>query len=888
MPYITLIVSNSHLSDADTLAASLKETGHGVSVALSAHQDNLADHLTQTPDLILFDLLLVREDSSLLRELYETHAWRLPVILLTDPDDRELAIQYMQVEARDFCRWDDPDHLAAIIERELQVLGFRSQFKKVQRERDTLLQRHRTLLETMPTGVFEIDLNGIIRFASSGMHRLFGYSEDALIGKSIARLLQPDERARWSKLIARLSDEYTEPASLQGTFVHRDGSPLEVSLDWNYRYDDEGKVTGFLAVCVDMTGLKRSEKLAQQYNDIFHSLQAGVMVFCKEESTGSWQIRAVNPAGCHLLGRNRQMIESQRLDVALPALMTCNIRDRIEEVHSTGETLHLESIEYCDEVVHDRVWKVDLFLVKPDCVGMAFEDITERNRAMQALRDSEARYRSLIEQSTSGIYLMQDGRLQMVNQRFLELLEITEEEATAPDFDMLAFVDVESRPVFEERARLYLIGEEAPERYEFTLVTKSGKRKIIEAVVSELTVQGEPAVQGIFRDISERKRLAEELAHSQKLEAVGRLAGGMAHEFNNVLTAIDGNLELGMLNLKQDHAAWEDFNEIRTIVGKSATLTQQLLLFNQKRPAVEKVLDVNGLLRDMETMIRKLVGEDVELRLSCKADVSIIPMVRLHMEQIILTLVANAREAMPEGGKLRISTRNEWIGESSIGSLRELLPGGYLRLTVEDAGAARWINRDSDVLDEADVEILEKTGGLGLSTVYALVAQIGGAVRLYSDKTGGGVFELYLPCAGNAPQPVETDSTSGDLAGKGNELILVVEDDETVRDCIRRTLEHYDYKVITAASGEEALERFREQPNAYTLLLTDIVMPGINGLELAETIRAEDQLLPVLYFSGYLQSTLFQDGVLQQNAPYLKKPFSPGELLRKVREVIDT
>lgn len=393
---------------------------------------------------------------------------------------------------------------------------------------------------------------------------------------------------------------------------------------------------------------------------------------------------------------------------------------------------------------------------------------------------------------------------------------------------------------------------------------------------------------GVAQDITERRTLEQHLRQSQRMEAIGRLAGGVAHDFNNMLTVILGNSELLLGQVATGDAMWEDLREIRDASKRAATLTAQLLAFSRKQVLMPQVLDLNALVTDSSTMLRRLIGEDVELVTQLGADLSLVRVDPGQIGQVIMNLAINARDAMPNGGKLTIETANATLDEAYAGRHMTVTPGHFVMLAVSDTGVGMDATTQSRIFEPFfTTKALGKGTGLGLSTVYGIVKQSGGNIWVYSEPGQGSVFKIYLPRADKTTPSAEPGSkVSGQEMG-GTETVLLIEDEDVVRNLVRTILQRHGYTVLEAPDGTEAMGVLGRHLGRVHLLLTDVVIPQMSGPELAEQVAASRPETRVLYMSGYTDNAIVHHGVLDQGLAFLQKPFTPETLLRKVREVLD-
>jgi PAS domain S-box-containing protein len=401
-----------------------------------------------------------------------------------------------------------------------------------------------------------------------------------------------------------------------------------------------------------------------------------------------------------------------------------------------------------------------------------------------------------------------------------------------------------------------------------------------------LIFQNEPAILSTFSDISERKRLEQELYRSKKMDALGRLAGGVAHDFNNVLTIILGISMLALNRLGQSDILRGDLEEIKKAAERAASLTQQLLAFSGRQMRGPSTLDLGEVVAALQTMLQRLIGEDVNLEIVSEPGLGHVKADRVQLEQIIMNLVVNARDAMLHGGKLTLQTANfEITDDSSQG--RVLAPGPYVILTAKDTGQGMDAETQSRVFEPFfTTKGPGKGTGLGLSTVYGIVKQLGGLISVDSEVGRGTTFTVYLPKVEPVVEAVEGDQARSILP-RGTETILLVEDEPGVRALVSETLQVYGYTVLEARHGIEALLIGTQFTSTISLLMTDVVMPQMSGREVADRLLPLRPRMRVLYTSGYTDEAVVHYGVENAEQDFLPKPFSPEGLVRKVRDLLD-
>jgi signal transduction histidine kinase/ActR/RegA family two-component response regulator len=435
-----------------------------------------------------------------------------------------------------------------------------------------------------------------------------------------------------------------------------------------------------------------------------------------------------------------------------------------------------------------------------------------------------------------------------------------------------------------------------PISYQGRMATVSVMRDISEQKQAKTAYQQAVIyAQELRAEISERKRseklraeLEEQLRHSQKLEAIGRLAGGVAHDFNNLLTAILGYAGMALETLPAQHPARSDIQGIQNTVQRAANLTRQLLAFARKQIINPHVFNPNDLVLNLEKMLNRLIDADIKLTTTLASDLAPVKADPSQLEQVLVNLAVNARDAMPNGGELIIETANVTLDHHYARRHAEITPGEYVLLAVSDTGFGMTEEVKRRLFEPFfTTKEVGKGSGLGLATCFGIVKQIGGHIRVYSELDQGTTFKIYLPQAEGTAHPL-VKSEPLDLLALGTETILLAEDEGAVRDLAAYALRQQGYTVLEAANGREALHLARTPPEKEIhLLVTDIVMPRMGGTELAEHLKAVRPSLKVLFMSGYTDSNIIRYGLPQPGTGFLHKPFSTQRLIRKVRDMLD-
>jgi two-component system, cell cycle sensor histidine kinase and response regulator CckA len=511
-----------------------------------------------------------------------------------------------------------------------------------------------------------------------------------------------------------------------------------------------------------------------------------------------------------------------------------------------------------------------------------------------SLSQSEERYRDYFENAKDAIYVHDlTGRYIMVNKAGEDLIGYSREEIL-----QMRISDVVPQLCLEQiHQRLKeKLADHSLTIYEVEAIRKDGSRVPIEVSSRLIYENGVPvAVQGSARDISERKRAEEalrasqlQLQQSQKLEAIGQLAGGVAHDFNNMLTAIIGYTDLSLRRVGLENPIRRNLEETKKAAERAASLVRQLLAFSRKQILEPKVLDLNDVVKDMHKMLTRLIGENIKLATRLQTDLGSVKADPCQVEQIIVNLVVNARDAMPRGGRVTIETANVVIDERTAARHVAVNPGEYVMLAVSDTGSGMDQETQSRIFEPFfTTKEVGKGTGLGLSTVYGIVKQSGGNIWVYSELGLGTVFKVYLPRIDETTANTIAQQAQEINAPRGTETILLVEDEDVVRGLTRNILMQAGYNVLDAKSGYEAIRLCHAHGGPIDLLLTDVVMPEISGKEVADRLSELRPSIRVLFMSGYTDEAIVQHGVLDANVKFIQKPFTWVALTRKVREVLN-
>jgi two-component system, cell cycle sensor histidine kinase and response regulator CckA len=506
----------------------------------------------------------------------------------------------------------------------------------------------------------------------------------------------------------------------------------------------------------------------------------------------------------------------------------------------------------------------------------------------EAVRESEKKYRNLFETVTDAIFIVdRGGRILEVNEAACRQLGYSRQELLALSLDRIS-----GQPHADISATQQRISDQGHAVYHTTHLRRDGSALPVELAVTAIAFGDNPGFIGVARDLTERQRVEEEkrqleiqLQQAVKMESIGLLAGGIAHDFNNLLTSILGNAEMAQAALPADSSQAAPLREILKAGNSAAALTRQLLAFSRKQIIQPRLIDLNDLIIQMNTMLFRLIGEHITFKTALGQDLAPVKVDPGLVEQILINLVVNARDAMPDGGTLTVETTGVRLGKKYQALHLANESGKYVMLAVSDDGPGMTAEVKARLFEPFFTTKPKGRGtGLGLATTYGAVKQSGGHIEVYSELGKGTTFKVYFPAASGSVEtlePIETVTPTGD------ETVLLVEDDPDVRSLSSEMLSSLGYRVIAAAAGAQALEMVTQRKEPIHLLLTDVVLPGMNGRQLAEKLTAVHPETRVLFTSGYTEDIIVHRGVLDQGLSFIGKPYSRDSLAAKIRQILD-
>ena len=710
----------------------------------------------------------------------------------------------------------------------------------------------------------------------------FALEEDDLVGRSHYEVF-PEIPPHWKEEHRRcLAGETIKKA--EEPFPRKDGSTDWVRRELHPWYDLEGRVGGLIMFAEVVTerrkereALKKSE---EKFSKLFHANPHGITLSTLEEG----RYIEVNEAFLQQIGwQKHEVIGKTSMDIGLWA----NPQDRETAKRIIKERGFLRNFHVNfrrkNGEVYPCEWSCEVISLDGEkCILSVVTDISERIKIEQALRESEEKYRIIVENANDAIFIAQDGVVKFPNPRTLELVNVSREELEKTNF--IEFIHPDDRQRVLQNYEKRLRGEKLPSTYTFRVIRDPDEVRTVEISAVLTQWDGRPATLNFLRDITEQKQLEAQLHRAQRMEAIGTLAGGIAHDFNNLLMGIQGNASLILMDLKPDDPLADRVRDIQESVRRGAELTRQLLGFARGGKYHVEPTDINRLTKQTCDLFAR-TKKEIKVYEKYQKDLWTTDVDRTQIEQVLLNIFVNAWQAMPGGGELFVETENVNLTGNYVKG-HEALPGRYVKISITDTG----VGMDESVMERIfdpffTTKELGRGTGLGLASAYGIIKSHGGLITVYSEKGKGSTFNIYLPASGS--QVVQESTTAASQLQMGSETVLIVDDEETVLKVGARMLEQLGYRVYKAQSGKQALEVFRKHKEQIKLVILDMIMPGMGGAEVFSTIKSEKPDIKVLLSSGYSMNGQAQEILRRGCDGFIQKPVDLSKLSNIVREILD-
>jgi len=913
-------------SDARLAVRELRAAGYEPTWKRVDTESEYLSSLEQFPDVILADFSMPQFDAMRALELLQERELDIPFIIVSGTIGEDLAVEALQRGAQDYLLKDRLGRLGSAVEQALQA----KRLRQSQRQAQEQLHLQSQALAAAANGILITDKDGSVLWANPAFSTLTGYALDEVLGKN-PRFLKSDRHE--PLFYEDLWQTIVSGRVWKGEEVNRrkDGSEYDIEQVITPVRNADGAITRFIAIQQDISDRKRAEAVLRERSSLA-TLTADVGLAL----TTSFTLREMLELCTGSLVRN--------LGAAFARVWTLNERENVLELQaSSGLYTHIDGPHgrvpvgkfkigliaqqrqplltndvLDDPRIGDRKWArreglisfagyplvlddrlvgvVAIFARQPlneatlDAMAAVANQIAlgiVRKRTEDSLRATNEKLKSLVRASPLAIVAVDpDLKVLEWNPAALRIFGWTEAEVLGEPIPIIPEAEkTEIRAaVRAERA------SELPTEQRVQRLKKDGSLVDV-SLWSAPLCDSHGGIVGSLRlmaDITERIRLEDQFRQAQKMEAVGRLAGGVAHDFNNLLTVIGGFADVALEGLDPSDGVAENIQEIKKASDRAASLTRQLLAFSRRQILASEIVDLNTLILDTQKMLSRLLGEDVELRLALADGLGRIEADPGQIEQILMNLAVNARDAMPTGGQLVIETRNLTLDSAFANQHFETHEGEYVLLAVTDTGIGMDAATQSHIFEPFFTTKSKGKGtGLGLATIYGIVKQSHGSISVYSEPGQGTSFKIYFPRVGkSASNQLTTDGRVTKL--QGTETILLAEDEDMLRGLAVRVLAKNGYQIVPARNGAEAIEQLETYAGPIHLLVTDVIMPKASGREVAEHAAQKFPAMKVLYISGYTDDAVVLNGVLAANVAFLQKPFSPDTLVRKVRQVLDS
>ena len=743
-----------------------------------------------------------------------------------------------------------------------------------------------TILESSTDySIVALDLAGTILEWNEGARRIYGYTAAEVVGKENNLILDAPEAADRG-IVKDILAETRQAGKWVGTLhrVRKNGERFTAHAAMTLRRSAAGESLGFTMISNDLTESERAARELGQselkYRRLFESAKDGILIL--EASSG--RIVEINPFVLQLLGyAAEECIGKQLWDIGF--FKDVEVSKRLfEELKSTGYVRYEDMpLKTKDGRAVQVEFVSNVYAAGGNTVIQCnIRDITQRKRAEEGLRQMSSIIEGL-DECIIGDSL--NGVIQSWNPAAERLFGYSAKEIIGTHVSILC-----PAHLVEDQSNLRALVRSGRkvQRRETVRVGKDGKPFDVTLSLSQIkNAEGElTGYSAVIWGIAKSKQLEAQLRQSQKMEGIGRLAGGIAHDFNNLLTGIMGYSEFLLGEIPPTDPKRNDVKEIIRAGQRAAALTRQLLAFSRQQVLVLRVLDINAVVGELNKMLRRIIGEHIDLTFLPGGDIGLVKSDPGQIEQIVMNLCVNAKDAMPKCGKLLIETSNVELGEEYVGTHPHIKTGLYVMMAISDTGCGM----NAEVLSHLFEPFFTtkergKGTGLGLSTVYGIVQQSGGSIDVSSSPGNGTTFKIYLPRANGAILPAK-ERAPAPGSYRGNEVILLVEDDEMVRKFASRVLNESGYSILPAKTPNEAIRICERHKDAIHLMLTDVVMPEMLGYELVQRLASIKPEMKVIFMSGYTEQSIIQRALLQ-GASFIQKPMAPEAIVRQIRKVLD-
>lgn len=756
--------------------------------------------------------------------------------------------------------------------------------KKTERALRESEEKYRQILEKMEEGYYEVDLKGHFTFGNQALARIHGYPHNELMSMSNRDYSSPDEAKRIYKIFNQVYKTGIPSKIVNYEVFGKDRSLRMIEISASLLRNDLGQPMGFYGITRDKTDQKKSESALREseekYRNILESIEEG---YYEVDLRG--RIAFFNETICSFLGRSPDELMGLYYQDFMPSEDYQRVFRIFNGVYETGIPAEIVETKMIRKDGIPRNVEISVSLLRNDAgepVGFRgiTRDRTERKKIEKALQESEEKYRMVVENANEGIYIIQDGMMKFPNPRTNELTGYSHKELTSTP--LLDLVHPDDRDHVVKQLKKKPEHERALNIYSFKMITKAGEIIWVDLNTIPIIWEGRPATLNFLRDITPHKKMEIQLLQASKMEALGTLAGGIAHNFNNILMGIQGNTSLIQLDIDRDHPYYEKLNNITKLVKDGSGLAKQLLGTARGGKYEAKTTNINQLLEQSVDLFGR-TRKEVSIHKELQKDLWPVEVDSDQIDQVLLNLYVNAWHAMSGGGDISVQTQNVLLSADYTKSYG-INPGRFVKISVTDTGMGMDESTVKRIFDPFfTTKDMASGTGLGLASAYGVIKNHNGMITVYSEKGQGTTFNIYLPASG---KKISEEASTQDEILPGTGTILFVDDEEGIRQIGEDILKRLGYQVITAKSGESAIEIFQNDKEKIDLVILDMIMPDMGGGETFDHLKEIDPLVKVLLSSGYTINGQAKTILDRGCKGFIQKPFSLGDLSKRVKQIM--
>lgn len=902
---LRILLAEDLPADVELVVRELRNSGVQFTLRSVDTPDTFLKQLDDfSPDIVLSDYSMPQFTGMDALELVKERYPSIPLIIVTGSINEQTAVQCMKAGAVDYVIKEDLKRLAHAVEAALSKKRVEEEKERAEEALRESERYFRSLLNQLHEDVAVIDRDHHIMDVNRMFLVTTGYTRDEVVGRRCHEVShgydEPCNMRGEECTLLKVFDT-GEPYNSVHEHLRKDGSKVWTDIIFSPLTDREGNITHVIESARDITDLKEAQEALQKSESSLVEAQ-------RIAHLGNWDWDIVNNELCWSDEAYRIFgMAPQEFGATYDAFFAFVHPDDRERVRQSVEAAMKQEKPYTIDhrivlptgevrIIHEQGETTFDEAGKPVRMVGTVQDITERKHTERERDALMQLYESTVANIPSSLLVLDtELRVIVTNRQYLEDMEVQTSDIVGKDFTEVFPVSLLSGQSLFERTSTVAKDGGYDELLGVSYTRSDGAERFLNIRICRIESGAEDETNQktrmllVIDDVTEQQMLQEQRDQLDRLDSIGRLAGGVAHDFNNILTGITGYAQLMLGRTEDDPKAIRDLTQIRELGNRAAHLTRQLLAFGRRQTLRPVVLNLNELIDNTSKMLQRIIGEDIRFKFIPEADLSSVRADPFQIDQVIMNLAVNARDAMPDGGTLTVETANTFLDNKYVGDHAGAKPGLYVMLAITDTGCGMDAATQKKIFEPFfTTKPQDKGTGLGLATVYGIVKQHNGDIYVYSEPGNGTTFKVYLPCVS-----ADADKLSARLAQDvpcptGTETVLLVEDEEAVRTVMVLILEDLGYAVLTAANSQEAERVFAERGKDVDLLLADVVLPDHKGPEVYRRLAATDPSLKVLYVSGYTDNGIVRNGILDADLPFLQKPFTPEGLAQKVRETLDS